>query len=275
MEKRLKILTMAILIMMPVSAGADTESIWSELKSDLFAERQIKTTATWLKMQAPIRAHDAALVPIRIETDGLDNNQFIKSLTLIIDNNPAPVAAVFKLTSKLVPLHIETRVRINQYTYVRAIAETNEGELYMITKYVKAAGGCSAPAMKDLEASQLSLGKMKLRQFTPKGNIINPARLQMREAQLMIRHPNYSGLQMNQVTGYYIPAHYVSDIVFKLDGEMLMKVEGAISLSEDPSIRFRFLSKNQKSILNVVVRDTEQKTFKKQWQLQSPQNNES
>ncbi len=40
---------------------------------------------------------------------------------------------------------ISTRVRVNSYTDVHAVAELSDGKLYMIKIYVKASGGCSAP----------------------------------------------------------------------------------------------------------------------------------
>lgn len=86
----------------------------------------------------------------------------------------------------------------------------------------------------------------------------------------MVRHPNYSGMQLNQETGYYIPAHYVKEIVINLDGEQLMKVDGAISLSEDPAIRFRFMAETSEPVISLTVKDTKKQTFDNQWQLKPP-----
>ncbi len=257
-----------------------SQEMWADLKLDLYDERKINKTPNWLTMEAPYRAHDAALVPITIKANlpgsisKTDKNKFLKRLTLVIDNNPVPVAAQIELSPKLGPLNMETRIRINQYSHVRAIVETNEGELFMVAKYVKAAGGCSAPAMKDIDATLASIGKMKLRQFTPKpaAELASKKKVMAantREIQVMVRHPNYSGMQMNQVTGYYIPAHFVDDMEIKLDDDPLIKLKGAISLSEDPMLRFRFQSKNDKPTVEFLVKDTKEKTFKKQWQLKS------
>jgi len=249
------------------------QEIWQDLKDDLYENRAIKTKANWLTMQAPYRAHDAALVPITIHAEPQKTGQYFKALTLIVDKNPVPVAAVFELSPKLGTLHIETRIRIDQYSNVRAIIETNDGQLYMVSKFVKAAGGCSAPAMKDMDAKMAMLGRSKLRQFTPAQKVpegqstkLSP---ELREVQVMVRHPNYSGMQLNQETGYYIPAHYVSEIQVSVDGEQLMKVAGAISLSEDPVIRFRFASKSKQPMLNLIVRDTKKNEFKNNWQLKA------
>src|SRR6267142_2846733 len=96
-----------------------------------------------------------------------------------------------------------TRVRVNNYTDVHAVAELSDGKLYMTKTYVKASGGCSAPAAKNVEEAKGKLGQMRFRQFAkPSEGPTSGAR----EAQIMIGHPNNSGLQMDQVTQLYIPA---------------------------------------------------------------------
>lgn len=256
------------------------QEMWADLKSDLYDDRKINKAPNWLVMDAPYRAHDAALVPITIKANlpksvgDTAKKSYLKALTLVIDNNPVPIAAKIQLSPKLGPLHMETRIRVNQYSHVRAIVETNDGELFMVSKYVKAAGGCSAPAMKDIDAKMASIGKMKMRQFTPKPGTELVSKDQSsksgtREIQLMVRHPNYSGMQLNQVTGYYIPAHFVNDMEVKLDEAPLIKLEGAISLSEDPMIRFRFQTDKAQPKLEFLVKDTKDQTFKKEWQLKS------
>ena len=67
--------------------------------------------------------------------------------TLVVDANPAPVAAVFNMSPENGVATISTRLRINAYSHVRAIAETSDGELFMATRFVKASGGCSAPVI--------------------------------------------------------------------------------------------------------------------------------
>ncbi len=78
---------------------------------------------------------------------------------------------MFNFTLESGRADIETRVRIEEYTYVRAVALTNDGKLYMAANYVKASGGCSAPAGKDAIAARANLGKMRLRV----GDAPNPA----------------------------------------------------------------------------------------------------
>jgi len=49
----------------------------------------------------------------------------------VIDKNPSPLGAVFTLTPDSGRADIETRIRIEDYTWVRAIAEMQDGKLYM------------------------------------------------------------------------------------------------------------------------------------------------
>ena len=76
----------------------------------------------------------------------------------------------------------------------------------MNSNFVKAAGGCSAPSLADMDAVMARLGKMKMK-FIETGpqNSIN-------KAEFLISHPNYSGLQFNQLTRAEIPAHFVNSI---------------------------------------------------------------
>ena len=75
--------------------------------------------------------------------------------------------------------------------------------------------GCSAPMAKDPEAAEANMGLMKLRQFGAAEGTAEGAGMSRAEAQLMIRHPNNSGLQMDQLTRLYIPAHFVRDVTIR------------------------------------------------------------
>ena len=247
------------------------EDVWSELKGDLYGDRPIHDGGEWLAIEAPYRANDAAIVPIDIAALRPQSaEQYIKNIVLVIDQNPAPVAAVFHLGPQSGLASVSTRVRVNAYSHVRAIAETNDGELFMVSRFVKASGGCSAPALKDQDQSLANLGKMNLRYFTSKESAGGaPASQTVREAQLMIRHPNYSGLQMDQTTRNYLPAHFVQEIEVRQGDDLILSVEGAISLSEDPSVRFHFLSGGTEPI-NVRIQDTEGQVFTQSWPVSSP-----
>ena len=93
------------------------------------------------------------------------DSRHLKALTLVIDNNPVPVAAIFTFGDTAGVSVISTRVRVNSYTDVHVVAELSDSKLYVAKTFVKASGGCSAPAAKNADEAIASLGKMKFRVF--------------------------------------------------------------------------------------------------------------
>ena len=210
--------------------------IWQKVHADLFGGAPIGGAQDVIALETPPRAEDAAIVPIAIR--GLfpqSAERFIDRIWLLIDDNPSPIAAIFEFTRASGRAEIETRIRIEQYTYVRAVARTNDGRLHMIANYVKASGGCSAPAGKDAVAAKANLGKMRLRIDPPDG-AGQPAR-----AQLMVSHPNDSGLAMDQVTRTYATPHFVRRVEVRYAGNPLLNADVDFSISENPNFRFYFV----------------------------------
>ena len=206
-------------------------------------------------METPGRAMDAAIVPISIDSK-IDQtpDHYIKNLYLVIDNNPSPLAAVFHFPGKHSWETLSTRVRINAYTDLRAIAELSDGELYMVNNYVKVSGGCSAPPVKDQAAAAATLGKIDFRlpENYQQGDLI--------DTNLMIMHPNNSGLQYNIASGYYIPADFIRTIEVTYNGEEVFTADTDISISEDPDIKFGF-TPQEKGVLEVHVKDSKGRSF--------------
>lgn len=245
-------------LLLSTALGAATEAAdpWESLRQQYFGDRPIVAGArSVIELEAPARAEDAAVVPLTIK-DKLpsDGARRIRTIYLFIDKNPGPVAAIFRFAPDSARADIATRVRINEYTNVRAVAETDDGQLFMDTRFVKASGGCSAPAAKDAEAALARLGKMKVRLQETAA----PGTPQL--AQLMISHPNNSGLQKDQLTGLHIPAHFVREIAVSYAGKPLLTAETTFSLSENPSLRFYFLPR-EKGELKVEAVDTKDQRF--------------
>lgn len=249
----------AVLVMFPFAlarvAAAETDDPWPGIRKELFAARDIADGDGAVELTAPVRAEDAAVVPITMRIPARLAAS-AASLTLVIDKNPMPVVATFKFgpAAGNGERVIDTRVRVDMYSNVRAVLETTDGKLHMATKFVKAAGGCSAPALKDQEQALAELGKMKLRLHETNQSPI------MQEAQVMIRHPNYSGMQMNQLTGLYIPAKFIENMEVRRGSEVVFTMTGGISLSENPNIRFTYGTAADNEI-SVVAKDTTGATF--------------
>jgi len=210
--------------------------VWKKVHESVFASAPIAPADGIVTLDTPKRAEDAAIVPVAIRSGIVQrSDRYIDTIWLIIDNNPSPIAAVFHFTTGSGRADMETRIRIEQYTHVRAIAKTNDGKLYMAVNYVKASGGCSAPAGKDAAAAQASLGKMRIRVDSA------PVSGKPVLAQLMISHPNDSGLAMDQVTRTYATPHFVREVDVSYAGKSVMRADVDFSISENPNFRFYFV----------------------------------
>jgi sulfur-oxidizing protein SoxY len=208
---------------------------WDYLRDNLLGDTALETGLAPFEVEAPSRAHDAATVPVVIRQT--DAAAAIRAVTVVVDENPAPVAAEIAFGPRMGAIDFELRLRVDNYSNVRVIAETDAGS-YMTGRFVKASGGCSAPASRDPAQALAEAGEMRLRDFGEGARAMSGER---REAQLMIRHPNYSGLQRDQITHLFIPANFIDHLEVWQGDEMLFTVEGGISISENPVFRFGYL----------------------------------
>jgi sulfur-oxidizing protein SoxY len=247
-----------------LSAGAAAQTApdsWGDIKQQLFGSSPIAEDDAFVSLEAPPRSEDAALTPVTMKVHvPAGDPRRVRKLSLVIDENPVPLAGAFELGAKAGVDSIATRVRVNAYTNMRVIAELSDGSLHMTKTYVKAAGGCSAPASKSLDAENAELGKMKFR-------AIDDAKPGHADYVVMLRHPNNSGLQMDQVTRLYTPARYVDHLAVYEDDELIFSLEGGISISEDPNFRFD-LARSDAKTLRVEARDIDNAHFQASWPLQ-------
>ena len=248
----------------PPTAGAEGYDPWPGLVQDIFNNRPMNDGSDVIGIEMPYRAEDAAIVPVTLRTKlAPTDSRRVVSITLVIDQNPAPMAAKFELGPDAHVSEISTRVRVNNYTDVHAVAELSDGKLYVTKTFVKASGGCSAPAAKNADEASSHLGQMKYRQFA-RADQASPDGT--REAQIMIGHPNNSGLQMDQLTQLYIPAFFIDQVKLWQDDSPVLAMEGGISISEDPHLRFTYVSNGAKTF-RAEARDTAGHVFKNEWKI--------
>ncbi len=230
---------------------------WDEISYNVIGDAEVRDGSGLYTLEAPFRAEDAATVPVHvIQAPGAPD---VRRLLLVVDENPAPVAAEFTFGPAMSPLDLEARVRVDAYSNVRAIVEAADGALYMTGRFVRASGGCSAPAAKDAVAALEALGQMKIRWYD--GDTDAAVGAGRREAQVMLRHPNYSGMQRDQVSLLYIPARFVDTMEVRQGDELLFSMTGGISISEDPTFRFAYTDTGAGD-LSVVATDTDGAVFK-------------
>jgi len=252
-----------------VTSAATPEAYdpWPGLVQDIFNNRPMNDGTEVITIEMPYRAEDAAIVPVTLRTKlSPGDGRRVLTITLVIDQNPAPMAAKFELGPDANVTEISTRVRVNNYTDVHAVAELSDGKLYMTKTYVKASGGCSAPAAKNADEAKSRLGQMRYRQFVRSGQgPVSGAR----EAQIMIGHPSNSGLQRDQVTLLYIPAFFINELRLWQDNSLVLAMEGGISISEDPNIRFTYVANGAKRF-RAEAKDTEGHVFRNEWKSDDP-----
>jgi sulfur-oxidizing protein SoxY len=233
---------------------------WHDLEHAVFGNRTVQDGAGVIALDAPARALDAALVPIGV---AITSPAHIKTLYLIVDGNPSPLAGTFHFGPAADPHSLRTRVRVEQYTLMHAVAETDDGALYSAERFVKAAGGCSAPMGKDAALAMSRMGQMRFHVegggAMPEGKTVT--------AQLLISHPNNNGMQVDQVSHNFIPARYIQDVKVTTGDQAVFTLDADISLSEDPAITFGFTPDGP---VSVVVEDSARVVFKQSFEVPHP-----
>ncbi len=232
---------------------------WHDVAAAIFNCRKVNDSAGLVAIDAPPRAMDASLVPVTVT---IEPGAKVVGLTLVIDDNPAPVAAKFRFGPLADPHVLKTRIRVDQYTLIHAVAELQDGSLVSTARFIKAAGGCSAPGTENTSEALARIGRMKMR-LEPAAAPGAPM-----TAELLISHPNFNGMQMNPVTRLYTPARYVQTVRVSEGGKGIFTMEGDISLSEDPAITFGFHPAGN-APLDVEVDDSAKSVFKQSFPLET------
>lgn len=245
-------------------AAENPDAVWlGGLKKVFFADRPIQDGKGVIELDAPVRAEDGAVVPVQI-TAGFPqtNEHYIKTISLVIDQNPSPMAGKFHFSPKSGKADLALRIRVNAYSPVRVIAETNNGELYMASRFVKATGGCSAPVGTDLDAARKRLGKIRMK--TRGESFFEPV-----QTQLAVSHPNLTGLQKDQVSLLFVPSHFIRKIDVKFEGEQIFSAETDISVSENPNFKFYFVPEKAGQMI-AEIEDSQGMRFTQTYDYSAP-----
>jgi sulfur-oxidizing protein SoxY len=97
-----------------------------------------------VELDMPAVAEDGRVVPVIIESDlSMLPERYVKGVHLVVDHNPDAHLAAFHLTPALGKVFISTRIKMKRTTWVRAILETNTGEVWAgYTRVLVALNGC-------------------------------------------------------------------------------------------------------------------------------------
>ena len=246
---------------------ADSEEIWQPLREKLFGIRPIiEGKDSVVTLEAPARAENDAMVPvnIRLKANRESASDPVHKVWLVVDVNPAPVGGEFTLTEQRPMEQLNTLVRVNGYTYIRALAETRSGKLYMDKQWVKNTGaGCSAPPGIDQAEHEKRLGKMRFRMSEE--DTLSPSRT----LQLLISHPNNTGMQKDQLTTLLIPELYVKQVRVTFNDDLVLEAETSFTLSENPNFTFSF-DPGEKGVLKAEMTDSRNNTSHVETVIQGP-----
>ncbi len=114
-------------------AGPDDPPLPNDIVRKIFTERfqdrPIQRGHVTLDMAT--MAEDGRYVPVIVESDlPMTADAYVKAVYLVVDHNPDPLLTVFHMTPALGPVVIQTRIKMKRTSWIRAIAETNSGELW-------------------------------------------------------------------------------------------------------------------------------------------------
>ena len=234
--------------------AAQAGSSWDEIRPAVFGARTIQPAGDLVQLTAPVRPEDQSNVPVTVAA-GFADGRTVRAVTLIVDENPSPIAAVFDIGADRKQLELATALRLNAGTDVRVVVEASDGQLYMASRYVKFAGGqgaCAAPAMGSPEQIAANMGKMT---FTPTPRLAEASEMRPR-AKLTVSHPNHTGLVRDQITLLYVQLRIITDMEVRQGDERVFSMRGSITLSQDPTIDFDYRV-NGAETMHVMVKDSD------------------
>ncbi len=257
MKRRSPLVLLAMILLAAPAARADPLAEaralrWQELRQALLGDRSVAAAEPRaIVLDVPERALDGARVPVTIE---LGDPSRTKRLYLIVDENPVPLAARVEFGPAADPTRLGLEVRVDRYTYIHAVEETDQGALRATERFVKAAGGCSGPPPAE---ATTRMGHMSVKLDSAP----NP------EIELAIEHPNCTGMQLDPVTRGYAPARFLRSLEVTHDGARVLSLETGISLSADPKLSFR-LARPARGELRIVARDSDETVFEQPFDLE-------
>lgn len=239
---------------LPTNTGhTDGSPEWDKLRGALFGTRKVDASSGRVQLTAPLRAAYGASVPVKIISKLPQTPElYVKRIVLLVDKNPSPIAATLDLTPELGQADFETRLRVDEYSHVRVIAELSDGTLHTDSRYVKTSGGCSAPPNRD---SPHLMGKTVFK--LPEGVKSNVPTL----AEVTVIHPNDTGFELNNQTVMFIPPHFIRSIKVSYGKRKLFDADLDFSLSENPTLRFNFLARAGADELRADVEDSKEQQF--------------
>ncbi len=241
------------------------EPSWPDLQDALYGDLALTSGAGLIEIDAPYRSELDARTNIGATVEA-PSGRLLESVTVILDENPMPVSAVFTFKQPMDRFDFDTKMRVNGPTPLHIVAKTTDGQLIMSETFVKTSGqgACAAPPGTDPEVALATLGNMDIgvTEYGAAEKLSSLVKISMadnlnyvKQMTLNIDHPSHSGMQMDQISLLYIPMRYVETVSIGVDGQDYLEMTGSISLSENPEISLSVPADVQ--VVDVLMRDTD------------------
>ena len=161
--KRIALGLAAALVMGTALPAFATSEAWESIQFELYGERPTLSGDDFIAIDAPYRTKDDARTRIAAQVVA-PNGGAIDKVTVVLDENPMPVSAVFDLDDPRESFYFDLTMRVNGPTPMHVVAEMTDGRLFVSETFVKTSGtgACSAPPGTDIEAALASLGNMQI-----------------------------------------------------------------------------------------------------------------
>lgn len=235
------------------AGSAQASQSWPSIRDELYGARVIHDGSTLITLIAPDRPENQMEVPVSVDA-AFKDGRTIKTVTILVDENPTPVAAAFHFNQPRSQVGLAAKFRFDSVTGVRAVVEASDGELYMVERNVRFTGGqsaCSAPPNGSDEEIAARMGNTQLALIGQRAIVSNAAQ----RVKVNISHPNHTGMVKDQMTLLYIPLRLMDHVAIKQSGKTVVEIDGSMSVSQDPSFEFDYLTDGADE-LDVTASDT-------------------
>ena len=112
----------------------------------LFGTRPIRDGAGAITLELPLIAEDGGNVAMSVEVKSpMTPQSYVKAIYILSDRNPRALNAKFTLTPACGQAYVATNLRLADTGDVRAVAEMQDGALFMVKRSVRVVvAGCAA-----------------------------------------------------------------------------------------------------------------------------------
>ncbi|MGF1474092.1 MAG: quinoprotein dehydrogenase-associated SoxYZ-like carrier [Geminicoccaceae bacterium] len=206
------------------------------MQVELLGDPEAITFDDRVVVMAPATAEDSFHVPVTVDATAIPN---VEQITLFVDYGPIP--HILDFYPEAVDARLSFRFKIDQATPVRAAVKTTDGQWYLGSTRIDAAGGgCTAPAAAYASDDwEEHLGEVRGRMWADTGRV-----------RVIVDHPMDTGLADG------IPVFIGEELALEDEaGTRLARVDLSEPVNEDPAFTFHLAENHPAGPLRISGRD--------------------